>query len=280
MIEENNKLYDVLTCEDSYEYKTMEKINFKADIHCFTGCSSDLNNYFLVENDDNNIKGDDIIVFLNKKERIISFHNICLITSNVKINFDFKKVIYYDNSFYNMDYESWKIRVDKKLVFNKDTPTKLDEESKYLILKKLTLKPLILDINDFILFPHETSFPAAQRPSMSPSSCRGELCSTNPTDESLGEYPTAQRSLSSRARSGRPPMSRTASNESEQVPPPAEINEEIHEDIYEPLLNFDEGSSPLLYKETYSSSTDSQRSLYHIDFSRKINISEKQSLTI
>ena len=196
-----------LTCEDSDEYKTMEKINFKADIHCFTGCSSDLNNYFLVENDDNNIKGDDIIVFLNKKERNISFHNICLITSNVKINFDFKKVIYYDNSFYNMDYESWKIRVDKKLVFNKDTPTKLDEESKYLILKKLTLKPLILDINDF-------------------------------------------------------------------------INEEIHEDVYEPLLNFDEDSSPLLYKETYSSSTDSQQSLYHIDFSRRINISEKHSLTI
>lgn len=211
----------------------MEKINFKADIHCFTGCSSDLNNYFLVENDDNNIKGDDIIVFLNEKEKYISFHNICLITSNVKINFDFKKVIYYDNSFYTMDYESWKIRVDKKLVFNKDTPTKLDEESKYLILKKLTLKPLILDINDFILFPA-----AAQ-----------------------------------------PPMSRTASDESEQVPP-VEINEEIHEDIYEPLLNFDEGSSPLLYKETYSSSTDSQQSLYHIDFTRKINISEKQSLTI
>ena len=205
-----------LTCEDSDEYKTMEKINFKVNIHCFSGYS-DVNNCFLVENDDNNIKGDDIIVFLNKKERFISFHNICLITSNVKIKSKFKKIIYYDNSFYNMDYESWKIRIDKKLVFNEDTPTKLDEESKYLILKKLTLKPLILDINDFIDIPRESA--------------------------------------------------------------PVEINEET-KDIYEPLKNFEDDCSPLIYKETYSSSIDSQRSLYHIDFSRKINISEKQCLTI
>jgi len=220
MIEENNKFFcggeHDLTCEDDYEYKTMEKINFKADIHCFTGCSSDLNNYFLVENDNDNIKGDDIVVFLNNKKRYISFHNICLITSNVNINSDFKKVIYYDNSFYNMDYHSWEIRVDKKLVFNKDTPTKLDDESKYLVLKKITLKPLILDINDF-------------------------------------------------------------------------INEETRQDIYEPLLNFDNDFSPLMYKETYSSSEDSQQSLYNIDFSRistsilseqaEINMSKK-SLTI
>ena len=53
-------------------------------------------------------------------------------------------------------------------------------------------------------FPHEPSFPAAQRPSMSPS----------PTDESLGEYPVAQRSLSSRARSGRPSMSPSETDES------------------------------------------------------------------
>jgi UV DNA damage repair endonuclease len=113
-----------------------------------------------------------------------------------------------------MDYESWKARVDKKLVFNKDTPTKLDKESKYLILKKLTLKPLILDINDFIVSEQV------------------------PDEES-------------------PSMSRT---------------------MYDDLTC--EDTSPLLYKETYSSSTDSQQSLYHIYFSRIINISEKQSLTI